>query len=223
MANFKAICTIIWEFESDDRFQECLARVKKQVEDIITYPQGPNFEDFGIQVDLVRMKDRKKLIHIAEFPIHEVFPYITQEDVKREYIVNGKSYSIKMNSDRYFVFSNSPYCKACGLLGNKLMLDINPGDQSPHFNLYAEENGRLVLMTKDHIIPKSKGGPDHIQNYATMCSICNNLKGNDSLDYEQIVVLRKLLSNPEMLPKVELRALIEKTRQGMINNRKETP
>lgn len=33
-------------------------------------------------------------------------------------------------------------------------------------------------MTKDHIIPKSKGGADDISNYQTMCERCNEAKGN---------------------------------------------
>lgn len=41
-----------------------------------------------------------------------------------------------------------------------------------------DENGKEVLMTKDHIIPKSKGGADDISNYQTMCERCNEAKGN---------------------------------------------
>lgn len=33
-------------------------------------------------------------------------------------------------------------------------------------------------MTKDHIVPKSKGGPDKIENYQTMCTECNCIKGS---------------------------------------------
>lgn len=52
-------------------------------------------------------------------------------------------------------------------------------DKSFHLNLYAiDENGKEVLMTKDHIIPKSKGGADDISNYQTMCERCNEAKGN---------------------------------------------
>ena len=33
-------------------------------------------------------------------------------------------------------------------------------------------------MTKDHILPRSKGGIDDISNYQTMCKPCNEVKGN---------------------------------------------
>jgi 5-methylcytosine-specific restriction endonuclease McrA len=48
-----------------------------------------------------------------------------------------------------------------------------------HFNLYAvNEYGDKILMTKDHIHPKSKGGRNHISNYQTMCYPCNQDKSN---------------------------------------------
>lgn len=51
-------------------------------------------------------------------------------------------------------------------------------------NLYAvDEAGNEVLMTKDHIVPHSKGGIDDISNYQTMCVRCNQKKGNDIEKY----------------------------------------
>lgn len=49
---------------------------------------------------------------------------------------------------------------------------------SAHFNLYAEKDGESRLMTKDHIIPKSKGGKNHLDNLQTMCDHCNSKKGS---------------------------------------------
>jgi hypothetical protein len=62
----------------------------------------------------------------------------------------------------------------------------------PHFNLYAEREGELVQMTKDHKQPKSKGGADHIDNMQTMCCTCNELKGNQHRKGGNSKVLKRL-------------------------------
>ena len=220
MAKFKAITTITWVFDSHDSHEKCLEQAKQKLGEILDEPFGNEFHGFGVQVDLVRMRDRQQVIHIAEFPFDAVFPYITMpsttgSDEKREYVVGDKSYSVRMTSDRYFVFRDNPNCIACGLEGKKMILDINPGDQSPHFNLYGEEKGRLVLMTKDHILAKSKGGQDVFDNYQVCCSLCNNLKGNYDLTYEQVRELRSLYNNNNMIPRKELRAMINAERKKM--------
>lgn len=216
MTTYKAICTLTWKFDSNQSHSESLEYAKNQLDTILeTNPHGFDFENFLVQVDLAKMKDRKKLIHLGEFSLDDVFPYITIEDEKRQYTVKGKEFQIRMNSDRYFVFKANNCCVSCGIEGTKMILDLNPGDQSPHFNLYAIENGRLVLMTKDHIIPKSKGGQDIFENYATMCAICNNLKGNYNLEWSQINQLRKIDHNEDKLPRKELRNLINKIREEM--------
>ncbi len=35
-----------------------------------------------------------------------------------------------------------------------------------------------VVLHIDHIIPRSKGGQDHIDNYQTLCDTCNIGKSN---------------------------------------------
>lgn len=226
MAQYKVITTLTWKFESDDSHQECLEHAKRQLDQILdTNPLGDEFDGFSVQVDIAGMKQRKRLVHLGDFDPGEVFPYVTVEESKREYRVGDQTFQVRMNSDRYAVFKANQACVACGIVGTKMILDINPGDQSPHFNLYAVENGRYVLMTKDHILAKSKGGLDVLSNYQTCCSLCNNLKGNYDLSPQQMRELRQIYNNEEKLPKKELRDLINKTRDDMVrkNQQQEAP
>ena len=89
---------------------------------------------------------------------------------------------IKMSSDRYKCFSlHGIKCCKCGIEGKYFVKERHEQDKSFHLNLYAiDEVGDEVLMTKDHIIPVSKGGKDEISNYQTMCKLCNTEKGTQS-------------------------------------------
>lgn len=73
-------------------------------------------------------------------------------------------------------------CLHCGIMGNELRYERHlKGPTGLHWNLYhVYEDGSAMMMTKDHIIPKSKGGPNHIDNYQILCQRCNGRKG-DSL------------------------------------------
>ncbi len=216
MTTYKSIVTLTWKFDSHLTEEECLEKAKQQIDQILdTNPQGDDFDGFAVQVDLARMKDRKKIVHLGTFSTEEVFPYITTEESKREYLVGNTSYQVRMNSDRYHVFKDNPYCVACGIQGKHMILDMNPGDSSPHFNLYAEDDGRMALMTKDHILAKSKGGQDVLENFQTMCHSCNNLKANYDLTNSQVNELRNLFDNKLKLPKKELRSLISSVREQM--------
>lgn len=87
---------------------------------------------------------------------------------------------IKGNSQRYQTFfTKGIKCSCCGIEGKYFAKEKRINDKSYHLNLYAiDENGKEILMTKDHILPKSKGGKDEIENYQPMCIKCNRVKGN---------------------------------------------
>lgn len=106
------------------------------------------------------------------------------------------SYMVKTSSLRMELFRQSPKCVSCDRVGSLWMLQAHRPKEPPHLNLYyvgepiqewkkLSQDG-LVMMTKDHIIPKSKGGPTTLKNLQTMCSICNGKKGNTLLHEAQI-------------------------------------
>ena len=94
-------------------------------------------------------------------------------------IFNG--HEIDMFSHRYHVFNRSLICVTCGLTGSYFAIEKGHGSRIDkwHLNLYAITDTFVeVLMTKDHIIPVSKGGMHSMDNYQTMCMPCNSRKGN---------------------------------------------
>lgn len=131
-------------------------------------------------------RQRQREGKIASFLPHEVLPYTAYDAPEKHYVIDGQIYRIHMQSTRYQCFKRSLYCVVCGLEGTIMILE-RKGNWSPHFNLYAEFGGALVLMTKDHIVPHSKGGPDHISNLRTCCTRCNEIKGHHDMTDEQIL------------------------------------
>ena len=126
----------------------------------------------------------KQYITIGRFETDEVFPHLTDNKRdKKVFKVNNIEYLVKMNSLRYKVFQQNLNCAICNIKGSYFLLQKSRLEEVFHFNLYAEDSlkmndGEIILMTKDHIVPKSKGGKDIISNLQTMCAICNTLKAS---------------------------------------------
>jgi hypothetical protein len=79
-------------------------------------------------------------------------------------------------------------CSCCPMEGEYFALERTPGPGSSkynnwHFNLYGKNKfGREVMLTKDHVNPKSRGGSDEISNLQPMCFICNTRKGSFTME-----------------------------------------
>jgi len=121
---------------------------------------------------------------LGEYSIEFVNEHVGIKDFE----VDG--YRVKMESIRYYCFNRSHVCHYCGLEGEFYFLERNHTDPSiekdrAHFNLYAigeDKKGyeRWILFTKDHIVPRSKGGKDGLINLVTACMDCNGAKGDSS-------------------------------------------
>ena len=101
------------------------------------------------------------------------------KDNKKRVLLDGDM--IKANSQRYqLFFTKGCTCVKCGLQGTYFIKEKDEKDTSFHLNLYGiNDKGEEILFTKDHIVPKSKGGKNILSNYQTMCAICNEKKGNN--------------------------------------------
>ena len=131
-----------------------------------------------------KRRNRKKFYQgdcyerFAEFSTNSVLPIIGRKD---GIILCG--IHVNLHSLRLRTFKKSIRCHECGIKGAFFALENFKYNkehyENPHLNLYAyDEDGNEVLMKKDHIIPKSLGGKDRLDNMQTMCCICNGKKGN---------------------------------------------
>lgn len=110
------------------------------------------------------------------FTVTEVFEKMDSTNGKYGVLSGGVKF--KARSDRLVLFkSKGVECVTCGVRGEFFALE-SFRDEPPHLNLYAVSQGREVLMTKDHIFPKSLGGPNCLENYQTMCEPCNGRKAD---------------------------------------------
>jgi len=153
--------------------------------------------------------ERKETYNTSEILPFLTIPNTPKLERKREY--DGDL--IKMDSQRYYVFRESLNCHYCGIEGVKFCKERTRFSDPKrvnttnfHFNLYAIKEGEDILMTKDHVIPRSEGGRDVVSNYVTCCTKCNNEKG--STPYDEFLSKKKeelkLLSSEDNLHKDNL-------------------
>lgn len=195
----KAIATVQWEIELPENLD-----YSKVAKDTLSSILPKNFS-----IDLLKVKTPPIRTEVlGQFTLDEVMPFVRKTSERIEFKVGDQSYFVKMNSSRYFVFQKSHVCIACGLEGKVFLLEKHPHSIPPHFNLYGEEKGNLVLMTKDHIIPRAKNGSEKLENFVTCCHICNNLKADYDLTYDQVSEVRKVFdANQEASRKARSKAI----------------
>lgn len=149
------------------------------------------------------------------FQIHEVLPYVGFQH--RNYM----GQFMYMNSQRLQLFKEKGLvCVECGLVGTHFKLErilsVNKNGKQHtskyHWNLYGcNENGEEVQFTKDHFLPKSKGGKNHMSNYMTMCSKCNSVKGDKiEEDYKLLQPYTQIIPDFDEL-KIKLRFYINQS------------
>jgi len=136
------------------------------------------------------------MIRLKEFSVEEIIGFINDGDnVKETFVVNDQKYKVGLSSLRLLCFKRSLVCVSCGRIGNLFALEKSvEKDITPHFNLYHKDDKEEILMTQDHIFPKSKGGAHCLENLQTMCFKCNHKKGN-AINEGYIDVLLSLIKS----------------------------
>lgn len=110
-------------------------------------------------------------------------------------------------------------CWSCGIEASCFISNKGQNDTMgpPVLDLFAvDEVGRPILMTRDHIIPKSYGGSNDVANLRVGCGPCNHGRGN-AIDEADIEFMK---AHPELIlpnPKLTLAdgaTSVEKTKGG---------
>lgn len=122
---------------------------------------------------------RYKKIGIKE--VLEEYQNVMDDELHyRTVVSNLDGYNLKFSSHRIWTFYEMGIeCANCGISGDFFAVEKNHGgEERPHLNLYAQTSDGEILLSKDHIVPKSEGGDDHISNYQTLRKACNEEKGD---------------------------------------------
>ena len=83
-------------------------------------------------------------------------------------MINTKSLRLQTFAEKGLV------CSCCGRIGTHFALERGVNTTAYHMNLWSiDEHGDEYLMTHDHILARSLGGADNLNNTQTMCSPCN--------------------------------------------------
>lgn len=121
---------------------------------------------------------KQNLLRFGEkIDIHYILPKVSDNTENIELIQN---YPIRLFSKRLQVFKyKGTICKFCNLEAQYFVIEQHKKNNiNFHINLYGVDlTGDEVLFTKDHIIPKTKGGSEDLKNFQTLCLPCNQKKG----------------------------------------------
>jgi len=110
---------------------------------------------------------------------------------RRIYFKNGLSVNCKSTRMKMFLFYHKTQCVCCGIKTTFAAVETSKTVKDYHMNFYGlTETGKEVLMTWDHIKPKSLGGKGGQYNAQCLCTVCNCLKGNSRTIAEVQEMLR---------------------------------
>jgi len=107
-------------------------------------------------------------------------PFVNNQMLCLPFVQFVIQYPEVLTKKRFKIFDVIGYdCVTCGMIGSHIVWWREFGKrQADHYDIAGYKDGKLRMITIDHIYPKSKGGPDHIDNYQPMCSFCNGRKSD---------------------------------------------
>ena len=113
---------------------------------------------------------------VARLEMDAVLPVIGTK--RTRHLFDGTDHPVNVKSLRLLTFKfKGTNCVKCNAVGSHFIIASGQrglNELEYHLCLVAiMPDGTEVLMTKDHIKPKAKGGLDRLENMQPMCSVCN--------------------------------------------------
>lgn len=110
--------------------------------------------------------------------VGKVLRLVSVSDTSSHFMLDGDE--IRADIKYRLFIAKGVFCAGCGVAGAYFAKERWPGVECWHLNLYGLlPDGNEVLMTKDHIRPRSLSGPGTLSNLQVMCKLCNEEKGDD--------------------------------------------
>ena len=148
------------------------------------------------------------LIYHRQVSLAEGFAVLSEHD-KEARLVAGKRVSLPSGAQLFKHLHSTGQrlvCWKCGIEASCFIANKGQNDTMgpPVLDLFAtDEVGNPILMTRDHIIPKSYGGKNDVANLRVGCGPWNQGRGT-AIDPEDIAFMR---AHPELIgpnPKLTL-------------------
>lgn len=115
-------------------------------------------------------------------------------------IMSGRKLNIRCKDNQTYSFFIGDYlhkylqyrgCVSCGLPIKFAQVRRAQSSSKAKLYFFGIRKGKTVLFTKDHYIPRARGGLNNSNNIQPMCTDCNGFKG-DSLTMDPMMwALRK--------------------------------
>lgn len=142
------------------------------------------------------MASRNNMQVYAEFSVEEGIQLILSKQDR----YNGVHFDIRRRArTRLEMFSRGQTtCAHCGLKGTMFRIERHANDHvfPACLNLYGhDEQGKMLMLTHDHIVPKTYGGGNKIENAQVLCEKCNSKKHC----YINWDIFKLAAEHPEML------------------------
>lgn len=149
-------------------------------------------------------------IYHAQLDLDEGFTVLDQP-IKNDRLVRGKRVDRPSGWALFKHLQGQPIrCHFCGCQADRWVAEKGRRDRIGHpvLNLFSQKDGRVVMMTRDHIIPRSLGGVDAVANLRPACAPCNEQRSNEVSPE----VIRFAQEHPELVDEGRIKAGLESLR-----------